>query len=203
MRHHHHRRSAGPTADDSDRRFARGPFGPGRGGPDFDGPGFGRGPRASRGNVRAAVLALLAEQPRHGYEIITEIAERSGGAWRPSPGSVYPTLKHLAHDELISLDHQEGKRVFQLTDSGKAYVQEHADELADPWNIPLEPVDEGVAALRDLTQAIHAAAKQVSRAGTAEQIAAAGEVLAQTRRSLYLILAGEPVAPETASPGTR
>ena len=153
--------------------------------------------------MRAGILTLLGEEPMHGYQVMRELADRSGGVWRPSPGSIYPTLKHLAHEELISLDHQEGKRVFELTDAGKAYVQEHADELADPWNIPVEPVDEGVAALRDLTQAIHGAAKQVSRAGTPEQIAAAGEVLAQTRRALYLILAGEPAAPEQTSGAPR
>ena len=99
----------------------------------FPGP-YGRGPRAGRGDIRAGVLVLLAEQPRHGYEIIRELAERSGGVWRPSPGSIYPTLKQLAHEGLVRADKGEGRRVFELTDAGRTYVEEHAEELAAPWD---------------------------------------------------------------------
>ena len=109
-----------------------GPGGPGGfGGPEGFGP-YGRRPKAGRGDIRAGVLVLLAEQPRHGYEIIRELAERSGGVWRPSPGSIYPTLKQLAHEGLIQADKGEGRRVFELTDTGRTYVEEHAEELAAP-----------------------------------------------------------------------
>jgi DNA-binding PadR family transcriptional regulator len=165
--------------------------GPGFGGPGFGGRGgpFGRGPRAGRGDVRAGVLALLAEQPRHGYEIITELAERSGGVWRPSPGSIYPTLKTLLHEGLVTVEKTEGRRVFSLTDEGRAYVEAHADELAAPWDAVGSDVDDAAVQLRDLTQQVGAAVVQVAQAGTPEQIAAAAELLGQTRRSLYRILA--------------
>ena len=102
------------------------PFG--RGGPfgAFFGDGHGgfpRGPRARRGDVRAAALLLLAEEPRNGYQIMQEIEKRSGGVWRPSPGSVYPALAQLEDEGLIRVDEQEGRRSYTLTDIGHAYVQ--------------------------------------------------------------------------------
>ena len=75
-------------------------------------------PRMGRGDVRAAVLALLAEQPMHGYQIIREIEERSGGSWKPSPGSVYPTLQLLADEGLISAEESNGRKIYSLTDGG-------------------------------------------------------------------------------------
>ena len=88
------------------------------------GPRGRRRGRRERGDVRAAILLLLAEQPRHGYEIITEIADRSDGAWQPSPGSVYPTLKRLAREGLVGPDKDDsGKRVFSLTDAGREVVE--------------------------------------------------------------------------------
>jgi len=90
-------------------------FGPGFGRGGGFGPGHGRGGRTRRGDVRAAILALLAEEPMHGYQIITELTERSGGVWRPSPGSVYPTLSALEDQGLVTADTSEGRRVFQLT----------------------------------------------------------------------------------------
>jgi DNA-binding PadR family transcriptional regulator len=170
-----------------------GPGGPGFGGPGFGGP-FGRGPKAGRGDIRAGVLALLAEQPRHGYEIIRELAERSGGAWRPSPGSIYPTLKRLAHEGLVRADKGDGRRVFELTESGRAYVQEHADELVAPWDSLSDDTDATFVRLRDITSQVAAAAIQVGQAGTAEQITAAAALLTETRRGLYRILAEDPAA---------
>ena len=84
-------------------------------------PGFlGRGPRAGRGDVRAAILALLAEQPMHGYQIMRELGERSGGVWRPSPGSIYPTLQQLEDEELVRPETGDaGRRVFALTEAGQ------------------------------------------------------------------------------------
>ena len=115
------------------------PFGPGFG-PGM-GPGFarrfggprGRGRRTARGDIRAAVLALVAEQPRHGYEIIQEIAERTGGVWRPSPGSVYPTLSQLEDEGLVRVEQAEGRRVVHLTEEGTRYVEEHRAELDAVW----------------------------------------------------------------------
>ena len=94
-----------------------------------------RGPRATRGDVRAAALALLAEEPMNGYQIIQAIGERSDGVWRPSPGSVYPALQQLEDEGLIRAEAGEGgRRAYQLTDEGRAYAEAHPDELRAPWD---------------------------------------------------------------------
>jgi DNA-binding PadR family transcriptional regulator len=121
-----------------------GPRGMGRHGPgprDF-GPGpwargdRRRGGRAKRGNVRAAALALLAEEPMNGYQIIQQISERSGGLWQPSPGSVYPALAQLEDENLIAQqDGAGGRRAYGLTDDGRRYAAEHAEELTAPWSV--------------------------------------------------------------------
>src|SRR5262245_7555128 len=118
------------------------PGGPPPGGPPMGGwpwnlwSLFRRGPRVRRGNVRAAILSLLAEQPRNGYQLMRELAERSQGAWRPSPGSVYPSLQQLEDEGLVREESSgvaPGGRVFALTDKGRAYVSKHRDELAAAW----------------------------------------------------------------------
>jgi len=158
------------------------PFGPGFG-------GFGRGPRARRGDVRAAMLVLLAEEPRNGYGLMQEIEARSNGAWRPSPGSVYPALSQLEDEGLVRAEEAGGRKLFDLTPEGRAYVTEHADELGTPW----EEVGGGepIGELRTLVFSVGAAVMQVVQAGTPEQVAEAAKVLEQTRRSLYRILAGD------------
>ena len=190
---HEHRRGRG-RGERSERSGGRGRRDRGFGGPgDFGGLGFGgpygRGPKAGRGDIRAGVLALLSEQPRHGYEIIHELADRSGGVWRPSPGSIYPTLKQLSHEGLIRADKGEGRRVFELTDAGRTYVEEHADELVAPWDSVGSGVDDAYVELHDLTRQVIAAVMQVGEAGTPEQVAAAAALLTESRRSLYRILA--------------
>ena len=116
---------------------ARGRGAAGRGGPRSAppfGPGFGRGPRARRGDVRAALLVLLAEEPRNGYGLMQEIERRSEGAWRPSPGSVYPALQQLEDEGLVRAEESGGRRLFTLTDEGRAYVAENEAELGQPWD---------------------------------------------------------------------
>ena len=150
------------------------------------GPRHQRGSRAGRGDVRSAVLALLAEQPMHGYQIIQEIGHRSGGAWKPSPGSVYPTLQQLEDEGLVRAQEQEGRRVYRLTEEGQRVAADRAEEFATLW--------EGVAPSEDDTQLgdlifqVGAAFVQVARTGTAEQMAEARKVLARTRADLYRIL---------------
>src|SRR6266446_675789 len=101
----------------------------------FADPRRHRGPRAKRGDVRAAALVLLAEEPRNGYQIIQEIESRSGGVWRPSPGSVYPALQQLEDEGLIrAVEADPGRKAFELTEEGRAYVERHADDLAAPWD---------------------------------------------------------------------
>src|SRR6478609_8500962 len=87
--------------------------------------------RMGRGDVRAAVLALLSEQPMHGYQIIREIEERSGGSWKPSAGSVYPTLQLLADEGLLTATEEGGRKTYALTEEGRAVAAEAGDA---PWS---------------------------------------------------------------------
>jgi DNA-binding PadR family transcriptional regulator len=164
-----------------------GPFGPG--GPGF-GPGFGRhhrGGRARRGNVRAAILALLAERPMHGYEMIQELTNRTGGVWRPSPGSVYPALQMLEDEGLISSQEAEGKRLFSLTEAGRAEAEQGPSQA--PWDEVTEGVDPTNLKLRDTAFQVGAAVMQVATAGSEAQKTKALEVLSEARRRIYSILA--------------
>lgn len=178
-------------------RGRRHPFGPGFGPPfgpggmrGFPGPRGRRGRRTSRGDIRAAVLALVAEQPRHGYEIIQEIAERSGGAWRPSPGSVYPTLSQLEDEGLVRVEQSEGRRVVHLTEEGTRYVEEHRAELDAVWvSVGQEADDEATVELWEQLGQLHAAAAQVMSAGSPEQIATATTAIADARKTIYRLLA--------------
>src|SRR6266540_3003633 len=114
---------------------------------------FPRGPRARRGDVRAAALLLLAEEPRNGYQIMQEIEQRSGGVWRPSPGSVYPALAQLEDEGLVRLEERDGRRTYVLTDGGRAYVDDRRDDLVAPWEEMSESVGDDVASLfREMRQ---------------------------------------------------
>ena len=146
------------------------------------------GTRMGRGDVRAAVLALLAERPMHGYQIIREIGERSGGAWKPSAGSVYPTLQLLADEGLITAEEAGGRKTFALTEAGRADAEESADRPA-PW---LTSADRGPSVFSALPKAgidLAQAAAQVGRTGSPEQVHQAVAVLDEARRRLYAILA--------------
>jgi DNA-binding PadR family transcriptional regulator len=184
--------------------FGFGPgFGPGwRGGFPFGGfPGHGSrgGPRVRRGDVRSAILTLLAEEPRNGYQIIQELAERSGGIWRPSPGSVYPALQQLEDEGLVRAEEREGRRQYRLTDAGREYVAARATEHAAPWETVADSVHDDVLEMRDAFTQVAVAFWQVAQTGSAGQLAEARQVLADTRRALYRILAeGEPGEEEQA-----
>ncbi len=162
---------------------------------------FGRGPKVGRGDVRAAILALLAEEPMHGYQIITELTERSGGVWRPSPGSVYPTLQAMEDQGLVTANKSEGRRVFSLTDEGKATADAAGDGPA-PWEDAARGANRSLVDLRGLMMAVGAAVMQMGRAGSEQQIKAVGEILDETRRRIYLILAEGPATEDTASEPT-
>jgi DNA-binding PadR family transcriptional regulator len=155
------------------------------------GPGFGRRRRMGRGDVRAAILVLLDEEPRNGYGLMQEIEQRSQGAWRPSPGSVYPALSQLEDEGLVRSTEREGRKLFELTDEGRAHVEERREELGSPWDQASGGVREGAFELRDLIWQLGAAAHQVVQTGSEEQVAKAREVLAEARRSLYRILADD------------
>lgn len=161
---------------------AHGPHGP---------HGHGRGPwsRARRGNVRAAILSVLAEEPMHGYQIMRRLEERSGGMWRPSPGSVYPTLQLLEDQGFIKGEEVEGRRVFSLTEAGKAEAEASKKRHGAPWESP-EHGDEGPRfKLRKAVFQIGAAVKQVGTTGSSEQVEKALEILADARKRLYELLA--------------
>ena len=149
--------------------------------------GAGRG-RAQRGDVRTALLLLLAEQPMHGYQLMQAIAERTSGAWRPSPGAVYPTLSQLEDEGLIGTVAQGGRKLATLTDTGQAYLHTHRDAMPDPF-AELTAHSGGGSDLRGALEELRHPLRQLAQ-GDPQQVQAAQRVLAEARRSLYLILAG-------------
>ena len=185
------------------RGHGRGPGFPGR--PGFGGPpgfpGLGawlgdsrmmRGPRAKRGDVRAAALALLAEGPMNGYQIIQEISQRSGGVWRPSPGSVYPALQQLEDEGLIRAEAADGgRRAYVLTEDGRHYADAHPDELDAPWDAVTGNAGGAAMEMRTLIGQVAMAAFQVLSAGSESQIGQARRVLTDARRALYRLLAAD------------
>lgn len=152
-----------------------------------------RGPKVRRGDVRAAVLDVLREGPRNGYQVIQQIEERSGGAWRPSPGSVYPTVSQLEDEGLVAADAAEGRRTLRLTADGEAYVAEHPDELEAVWtpfDTPEDADDPGdYANLKPEIGALMNAVWQIVSTGTDQQRREAVQLLTETRRRLYGLLA--------------
>jgi len=162
-----------------------------RGGP-FGGSGWGphrhgRG-RARRGDVRLALLRLLAEEPRNGYQLMQAIEERSEGLWRPSPGSVYPTLAQLEDEGLIHSAEAEGNRRFEITDAGREHLDSRADEPA-PWEQGVQDADNPLTELAPLVIQIGKATFQVASVGDRAQRDRARTLLQDTRRALYRILA--------------
>jgi DNA-binding PadR family transcriptional regulator len=151
--------------------------------------GGGRG-RRRRGDVRASLLLLLSEQPRNGYQLMQAIEELSRGRWRPSPGSVYPTLAQLEDEGLVRATEQEGSKLFELTDLGREHLDRHAPGEA-PWTPDGEHAGADQADLRPLLRNLAIAMAQVERAGDEQQVARAAELLTEARRGLYRILADD------------
>ncbi|MBO0825615.1 MAG: PadR family transcriptional regulator [Actinobacteria bacterium] len=154
-------------------------------------PGPGRGPKAARGDVRAAILALLREGPRNGYQIMSEIEERSRGAWRPSPGAVYPALSQLADEGLIIAEESGGKRTFSLTDAGREYVEQNPEAARGAWESTEQQEAWHIPGLFASAARLGSGIVQLAHAGTPAQISAAERLLERTRRDLYRILADE------------
>jgi DNA-binding PadR family transcriptional regulator len=185
--HHHHGFGPGP----------RGDFG----GPLFGGRGpRGRGRKARRGDIRTAALLLLAEEPRNGYQIMQEVEERSDGVWRPSPGSVYPALQQLEDEGLIRSEEVDGRKLFVLTDAGKAFVQERGADRPAPWEQMSGDVSGQAHELGKLMREVASAFVQVMKTGSEAQMGEARKVLAGAKRDLYRILADED---SEAASGTR
>ncbi len=184
------RRRGMPPFPEAGHLHGRGGFGPW-----FSEPRHLRGPRVKRGDVRAAALALLAEEPRNGYQIIQEIGERSGGVWRPSPGSVYPALQQLEDEGLIRAEAADGgRRQYALTGEGQEYVAAHPDEVRAPWDMVARSVGSDAIELRSLLGQVAMAAVQVVRVGSPAQVDQARDILTEARRSLYRILAADDEA---------
>jgi DNA-binding PadR family transcriptional regulator len=164
----------------------------GWGGPPFAGGGFrggrGRG-RARRGDVRTAVLLLLAEEPRNGYTIMQELEERSGGAWRPSAGSIYPALQLLEDEGLIRSEEVDGRRLLHLTDAGRRLVEQRSQDQPAPWDELAGDVGDDARAIMKVAKEVMIAAAQVMQTGSESQRAQARRLLVGLRRDLYGILA--------------
>jgi DNA-binding PadR family transcriptional regulator len=148
--------------------------------------------------VRAAILALLREESRNGYQIIQEIERRSGGLWRPSAGSVYPALQLLEDEGLIEGVEDAGRRELRLTAAGRKYADEHPQELAAPWASVADSLDRDARSLFEIMAAVGAATVQVGQAGDEAQVARARQLLSETRKALYRILAEEDSAEPAA-----
>ncbi len=157
------------------------------------GRGRGRGRKARRGDIRTAALLLLAEEPRNGYQIMQEVEERSDGAWRPSPGSVYPALQQLEDEGLIRSEEIDGRKLFRLTDAGQAQLKDRGEDAPTPWEQMSGDVSDQVTELAKLAREVAFAFAQVMRTGSDAQLAEARKVLTATRRDLYRILGeGDP-----------
>jgi DNA-binding PadR family transcriptional regulator len=173
-----------------DRPFWRGPFG----GDPFDEDGGGRR-RHRRGDIKYVLLELLAEQPRHGYELIKELEQRYGGFYRPSPGSVYPTLQMLEDEGHLTSEMVDGKRIYTITESGQRLLEEHRQRRPDEGFGPGRHGFRGRGAAPELDElrrsgmALIAGVMQVARHGTPDQVQAAARLLDNVRREIYAILA--------------
>jgi DNA-binding PadR family transcriptional regulator len=170
----------------------RGPHGhgPHGHGPHGFGP-FGRGPwsRARRGDIRTAIVLALADEPMHGYQIMQRFEERTGGAWRPSPGSVYPTLQLLEDQGLVESTESEGRRVFSLTETGKVEAESLKEKVGDsPWGEAGAEQDPRLA-LRQEFASLAGAFKQVAMVGSADDVQKALDILRDARRRIYALLA--------------
>ncbi|HVV86759.1 MAG TPA: PadR family transcriptional regulator, partial [Kofleriaceae bacterium] len=150
---------------------------------------FGRGGRRGRGDVRAAILVLLAEQARNGYQIIQELERRSDGAWRPSSGSIYPTLQQLEDEGLVATETAASGRTFRLTPAGAKHVEEHREELGTPWATEAPAGGDPRREVMTMMGQLGPALGQVVAYGTPEQVAEARRIMTEARRALYRLLA--------------
>lgn len=144
-----------------------------------------------RGDIRTAVLAILAEEPGHGYEVIQRLEAKSEGAWRPSPGSVYPMLQLLEDEGLVRSTERDGKRVFEVTEAGRAEAATRIEEAGgSPWE-QARRGGRGHGELREAMMTLVLAVRQVGVAGKPAQIERATAIITAARKQLYALLAEE------------
>jgi DNA-binding PadR family transcriptional regulator len=187
FRQHRH----GHQHDPRQFAFGRPPF---PGFPGFPGGGgFGHGHggrhggRGRRGNVRSAILALLLERPMHGYEMISELETRTGGAWRPSPGSVYPTLQLLEDEGLITVSAEGGRKSYTLTDAGRQAAEANPAPRFDTAEPDADDFRRFVAAVM-----------QVEKVGSPAARAETHRILAEARKEIYRLLAEDSAGTDEA-----
>jgi DNA-binding PadR family transcriptional regulator len=142
-----------------------------------------------RGDVRAAVLVLLEESPRNGYQIIQELSERSNGAWRPSPGSVYPVLQQLEDEGLVEIASTESGKTFHLTAKGKTLVETERDALGKPWEAAAAEVSDATSDLYLTLRQVASATRQVGWPDPKRSPKGCDRILADARKSIYRLLA--------------
>jgi len=191
MHEHHHRHHEHHEFQHARRRWEGTGEAPEREGRPQRGHHHRGGPRgrAQRGDVRAAVLILLGEEPMHGYQLMQAITERTNGSWKVSPGAIYPTLAQLEDEGLVTIETSGGRKLASLTAEGRGH-------LADPATAPINPfesmTESGRVSGRELFEALAIASRTIARTGTKAQIEAARAVLERARRDLFLILADGP-----------
>ncbi|HLN42895.1 MAG TPA: PadR family transcriptional regulator [Acidimicrobiales bacterium] len=141
-----------------------------------------------RGDIRTALLLALKDGPAHGYELIGRLEEKSGGTWRPSPGSVYPTLQLFEDEGLVRSEQQDGKRVYELTDAGRTEAAERVERFGStPWDNDTDYATEFQGLIKSAVQLV-AAAKQIGRQGDPSQMERATTAIRATGKELYKIL---------------
>ena len=167
-----------------------------RGGRGFGFGGWSRGV-VRRGDVRSAILALLLEGPMHGYQVMQQLSDRSGGLWQPSAGSIYPTLQQLEDEGLVVASEQDGRRIFSLTDTGRTAAAERAARGPAPWQVAgaNEATD-----VRRMVVGLFEAVNQVTKVGSPEDVASAAAILTQARRDIYRLLAQDTTSDSSGRP---
>ena len=149
--------------------------------------GSRRGPTVRRGEVRGLILAALKDKPMHGYEVIQALEAQSDGRWRPSAGSIYPTLQQLADEGLVSGEDVEGRRVYTITDAGRKLADEGRER--SPWTEAEEDDRTGATDIRKLALELAAAVMQVQRMGSPRARREADKILTDARKQMYRLLA--------------
>jgi DNA-binding PadR family transcriptional regulator len=148
----------------------------------------GGGGSVRRGNVRFAILAVLQEKPMHGYQVIQELESRTDGRWRPSAGSVYPTLQLLDDEGLVTSEEVDGRRTYTLTDAGRKAAGD--TPLSRHFGMDADAAAEGLD-VRKLAVHLVGAAVQVKRMGSPDANKAAREILVAARKRMYQLLADD------------
>lgn len=175
----HHR---GFFASGHEDMARRGRFSRGRRGRDWGGE-----QRTPRGDIKYILLTLLAEQSGHGYELIKQLEARCGGFYRPSPGSVYPTLQLLEEGGYLTSEQIEGKRVYTITDSGRELLAERGNQV----NLLDRNKPQQLIELQEALSDLSAAVMQVARSSNSNRVSRVREILHRVKREIYTILAEE------------